>query len=237
MYRTPDFPDQVYVELTNACNARCTTCATPQMLRPRRVMAPELFRGIIDQCARHQAKKILPFLHGESFLVPDVLDYFAYIRGKAPQSHLNVTTNGSRLTAEISERILEEDLLDSIIVSIDGGNKQTFEAIRLGLSYDEIRSNVLHLIRRRNELGKTRPHISIAMVTTPENRHTRDELQEAWKDALKDTIPIPNLRGFSRVQETVGKYQDEVMLGKSDIKTAMTKADAEVKQVLEEAYR
>ena len=74
-YRYPDFPDQVYVELTNACNARCTICATPTMLRKRSVMPFELFRKIIDECGRRGARKILPFLHGETLLVPGVLDY------------------------------------------------------------------------------------------------------------------------------------------------------------------
>jgi MoaA/NifB/PqqE/SkfB family radical SAM enzyme len=183
MHRVPGFPDQVYVELTNACNARCTTCATPQMVRPRAIMPQELFRRIIDQCAEHGARKILPFLHGESFLVPEILDYFAYVRRHAPDSHLNVTTNGSKLTPEMTERILRDDLLDSMIFSIDGGDRRTFESIRLGLSYDEVRGNALHLIRRRNALGKKRPHVSVAMVTTPENRHTRAQLQEAWKEA------------------------------------------------------
>lgn len=183
MHRVPGFPDQVYVELTNACNARCTTCATPQMQRPRQVMAWDLFTRIVDQCAEHKAKKILPFLHGESFLVPEILDYFSYVRRKAPASHLNVTTNGSRLTAEITRRILDENLLDSLIVSIDGGDKQSFEKIRLGLDYDQVRGNVLHFIRRRNEMGKKAPHVSIAMVTTPENKHTREKLQAAWTEA------------------------------------------------------
>ncbi|MBI3941241.1 MAG: radical SAM protein [Acidobacteria bacterium] len=208
MHRIPDFPDQVYVELTNACNARCTTCATPQMQRPRQVMSRDLFRRIIDQCAEHGARKILPFLHGESFLVPEVLDYFAYIRQRAPGSHLNVTTNGSRLNREIAESILDADLLDSLIVSIDGGDKQTFEKIRLGLNYEEIRSNVLYFIRRRNELGKNKPHVSIAMVTTPENKHSRVRLKEAWKEADQVRFSvffnwagqIPKEAGFDKKQ-------------------------------------
>ena len=80
MYRYPDFPDHVYVELTNICNARCTICATPAMKRPRMIMAPELFRKIVTECGENRARKLLPFLHGESLLVPGVLDYFRQAR-------------------------------------------------------------------------------------------------------------------------------------------------------------
>lgn len=183
MYSYPDFPDHVYVELTNVCNARCTICATPAMKRPREIMPMALFQKIAEECGRHGARKILPFLHGESLLVPGVLDYFRCARRKAPQTHINLTSNGSRLTEELTDQILREDLLDSLIVSIDGGDKETFEGIRLNLSYDEVRANTLHFIRRRRQLGKSKPTVAIAMVTVPQNRHTREKLKEAWKEA------------------------------------------------------
>jgi radical SAM protein with 4Fe4S-binding SPASM domain len=183
MYRYPEFPDHVYVELTNICNARCTICATPAMARKREIMAFPLFRKIVDECGARRAKKILPFLHGESLLVPGVLDYFRYIRKAAPDTHVNLTTNGSRLSVALSEEFLREDLLDSVIVSIDGGDRETFEHMRPGLDYGEVRNNVLHFIRRRNELKKQAPTVSIAMVTVSENKHSRHQLQEVWREA------------------------------------------------------
>ena len=141
-----------------------------------------LFRKIVDECARYKAKKILPFLHGESLLVPGISDYFRYVRQVAPDTHVNLTTNGSKLSVELTETFLGEDLLDSVIVSIDGGDKRTYENIRLGLNYDKVRTNVLYFIRRRNQMGKTKPGVSIAMVTVDENKHTREELKRVWKE-------------------------------------------------------
>ena len=79
-------------------------------------------------------------------LIPEVLDYFRYARQAAPETHINLTTNGSKLSADLSDSFLQEDLLDSVIVSIDGGDKESFENIRLGLDYEEVRNNVLHFI-------------------------------------------------------------------------------------------
>lgn len=183
MYRYPDFPDHVYVELTNICNARCTICATPAMKRKRAIMSMDLFRKIVDECARYKARKILPFLHGESLLIPGVAGYFRYLRKASPSTHVNLTTNGSKLSRELTESFLAEDLLDSLIVSIDGGDKETFESIRLGLDYEEVLENVLYFIRRRNELRKSGPKVSIAMVTVGENQHTRRQFREVWKEA------------------------------------------------------
>jgi len=143
----------------------------------------DLFRKIIDECGQHRAFRILPFLHGESLLVPNVLDYFRYIRRMSPHSHINLTTNGSRLTGEISEAILKEDLIDSIILSLEGADPETYESIRIGLSFQEVRNNFLEFLRLRRQLGKQNPKLSVAMVVVDENRHSKAQFAEMWKDA------------------------------------------------------
>ncbi len=183
MYRYPDFPDQVYVELTNMCNASCTICATPTMSRKREVMDFELFRKIIDECGKNHAYRILPFLHGETLLVPGVLDYFRYIRAISPKSHINLTTNGSRLTGQLSETILREDLLDSLILSVEGADQETYEKIRSGLSFEEVRGNFLQFLRLRRQSGKRKPKLSVSMVVVDENRSSKSRFAEQWKDA------------------------------------------------------
>ncbi len=183
MHRYPDFPDQVYVELTNMCNARCTICATPTMSRKREVMEFDLFRKIIDECGEHRAYKILPFLHGETLLVPGVLDYFRYIRSASPNSHVNLTTNGSRLTGQISDTILRENLLDSLILSLEGADRDTYERIRSGLSFDEVRENFFQFLRLRRQSGKRKPKLSVSMVVVDENRSSKRRFAEQWKEA------------------------------------------------------
>ena len=183
MHRYPNFPDQVYVELTNMCNARCTICATPKMSRKRQIMDFELFRKIIDECGTQRAHRILPFLHGETLLVPGVLDYFRYIRRVSPQSHINLTTNGSLLTGGISEAILREGLLDSLILSVEGADQETYERIRSGLSFEGVRENFLQFVRLRRRLGKRKPELLVSMVVVDENRSTKSEFEEKWKEA------------------------------------------------------
>lgn len=153
------------------------------MSRKRGVMDFELFRKIIDECGKNRAYRILPFLHGETLLVPGVLDYFRYIRAVSPKSHINLTTNGSRLTVRLSETILREDLLDSLILSVEGADQETYEKIRSGLSYEEVRGNYLHFLRLRRQSGKRKPKLSVSMVVVDENRSSKSKFAEQWKDA------------------------------------------------------
>jgi ABC-type glycerol-3-phosphate transport system substrate-binding protein len=64
-----------------------------------------------------------------------------------------------------------------------------------------------------------------------------EQLRETWREALSETVPIPNIRGMPRVIDITAQYQNEVILGKASIQDAMNKADAEIKKALEEAYR
>jgi MoaA/NifB/PqqE/SkfB family radical SAM enzyme len=64
-------------------------------------------------------------------------------------------TNCTELDEHKSSELIEAGL-DTIICSIDGINKQTHEAIRVGTNFEEIVSNVKNFIKIRNESGKTR---------------------------------------------------------------------------------
>ncbi len=143
----------------------------------------QLFRKIIDECGERKAYRIMPFLHGETLLVPGVLDYFRYIRAVSPQSHVNLTTNGSKLSKEISEAILREDLLDSLILSMEGADKETYEKIRVGLKFEEVRANFLQFLSIRRQLNKRKPKVSVAMVVVDQNRSSKRKFAELWKEA------------------------------------------------------
>ena len=92
-----------------------------------------------------------------------------------------------------------------------GGDKKTFEAIRLNLKYDEVRDNVLHFIRRRNELGRKKPRVSIAMVTVEENRHSIQKLRDAWKEADEVRLSVYFNWGRSTGSVPAHPEQDQLL--------------------------
>jgi MoaA/NifB/PqqE/SkfB family radical SAM enzyme len=64
-------------------------------------------------------------------------------------------TNCTELNEHKSQELIEAGL-DTIICSLDGINKHTHEAIRVGTNFEKIVSNVKNFIKIRNESGKTR---------------------------------------------------------------------------------
>lgn len=176
-------PSQITIEVTNICNARCTICPAANMTRERKVMGFQLFKKVIDELAEiNYSGLVIPELVGESLLAPNFVDYLRYIRERLPDAEVELFSNASKLD-KVAEPILNEDLLDTLIVSFDGGTKETYEAVRRGLSFDKVSSNVHNFLSRRSELGKKKPHVEIHMVVTKENHHTKGRLRELFEDA------------------------------------------------------
>jgi hypothetical protein len=184
LIKTPPFPPNIQIELTNICNARCITCPVATMAREREIMDFGLFTRIIGELKRHNFHGwVFPFLNGESLLVPDFAAYMRLVRREIPQARIYLTTNASRLSDELGRRLLENDALDILCVSFDGGTRQAYETVRRGLSFDEVRQNVHAFIGNRNRMGQKKPEVTLSMVLTPENIHTKEALKREFADA------------------------------------------------------
>jgi MoaA/NifB/PqqE/SkfB family radical SAM enzyme len=76
-HRLPDFPFLVDIELTNHCNLACIMCPRHAMKRDKGFMSDEIFRKIIDECAKY--KTPIRFIRfGEPFLHPNIVEFCEY---------------------------------------------------------------------------------------------------------------------------------------------------------------
>jgi radical SAM protein with 4Fe4S-binding SPASM domain len=204
----------VQIELSNICNAHCVICPISKMKRKREIMNFKLFKNIVDQLSEiNFDQTVAPFLEGESLLIPNILDYLRYIRKKLPKAKVSLISNGTRLD-KLADSILKEGLLDSLVISFDGGNKESYEAVRRGLSFEKISNNVHKFISRRKDLKKEKPTVSISMVVTNKNYNSQNELKKEFSDA--DDI------GFHKRFNWAGQH-GPVKTSKNRLKTFLTK--------------
>ena len=66
--RSPILPEIVQIESTNICNAKCVFCPRDEMHRRQGVMAMDLFRKIVDECAQLGITHIRVHNYGEPFM-------------------------------------------------------------------------------------------------------------------------------------------------------------------------
>jgi len=191
--KPPDFPTIMQIEVNNFCNARCIMCPVPRMKRKHEIMDFALFEKVINKIKIEKkdfSGWILPFMSGEPFLVPDYVDYLRLIRKRIPNAKIAVDTNASVLTFETAEKIIDEELLDLLTISFDGGTKEAYESVRKGLSFEKVQHNIRSLLYLKATKKKRRPLVNIKMILTPETFSSKEYFRLIFKEADRLTFSV-----------------------------------------------
>lgn len=175
----------ISIEPSNVCNSKCAMCPYQKMTRQKETMAMDLFRKIVDDCVKNGIEKFNLNFYNEPFLDPLIFERIAYLKSNGLK--VKLYSNGSVVDAEKTEKIIKSGL-DEIIFSVDGAKKETYEKIRIGLDFDATVSNILCLIKRRNESGLKIPRILVAFVRQDINKNEIKDFQEFWKDKADKII-------------------------------------------------
>jgi len=156
--RMKQFPSCVQIESTNICNSRCVMCPvwTDKMTRKREHMTWEVFKKAVDDCFGKRIDEVHLHQNGEPLLIgiPTLCDRIEYAkRNLNPQgTKVGFYTNGALMSDLATEAILREQP-DFIIFSFDGGIKEDYEKVRVGLCFEEVVANIKYFAKRRIELN------------------------------------------------------------------------------------
>ena len=156
-------PRCLQIETHNYCNAKCVFCPVPKLERKRGFMSDELFKKIIDDAAENTPNvvHVYPFMNGEPFIDPKLLDRVAYINQKLPKTKVVLFSNCSLLTKELVDKMLTVKVA-AIIVSLNAGNPEKYKEI-MGLDFEQTIANVDYLVEKKpNNL-----EVTISIVSRP----------------------------------------------------------------------
>jgi len=163
---------KVYVELTTACNLDCLMCVRRtwknETFGP---MSWEVYQSLIEQLAEFDPPPTVHFGgYGEPLTYPHFLK--AIELAKSIGSRVEMTTNGTLLTAELAGRLIDLGV-DKINVSIDGVSEDVYDEIRVGSDYGQVIGNFVELYRQKlSRLGRGvfhKPQVAIAFVAMKRN--------------------------------------------------------------------
>lgn len=190
-HRPMPFAQAIHLEVTNACNLKCVMCPRTNMDRQVGFMNQELYRKIIKQLAENRPwiESVALMGLGEPFLHRELLAFAQQAR-QLGLGRLYTSTNATLLNDEIIEKILSENLFDQLIISIDGANKDTYEAIRPGVSYEIVAKNVEHLLAAKRLSGLNTPAIELQILLMQQTSGEVETFCEHWVPHLTDTDRI-----------------------------------------------
>jgi MoaA/NifB/PqqE/SkfB family radical SAM enzyme len=158
----------LFVEITNACNFKCTWCPDEIMDRRRGFMKKERVFRLVDEIAEKRSflGPIFPVkLHqmGEPMLHPELPAIVAYAEERGVPIELN--TNCGLITAERVEALYRAGLTN-LILSYQTPDPETFKTRKAPkLVFDEYRDKVRLALERKVALG-ARTNIEIDIMNT-----------------------------------------------------------------------
>ncbi|MBI4552401.1 MAG: SPASM domain-containing protein [Candidatus Latescibacteria bacterium] len=175
------FPEVISIESSSYCNADCIMCPREKLTRTKGNMTLDLYRKIIDECARHrrQVRLIQPFMFGEPFINKRLVEMIQYTKHKMPSTPVNVSTNGSLISPERAQDILDSGL-DKINIDIDGASKETFESVRVGLNYDDVVENARSLMALKRRTGRKKPEITVTIINMDRTAGEIEAFKGLW---------------------------------------------------------
>lgn len=169
-------PLKVFLEVTSACNLRCTTCFNASGGKSEKELSYLEIIKIIEELKRIGVLE-LTISGGEPFMRPDIIKIIKYAIKRIP--FVTLSTNGTLITPMIALKLSRLNL-DRIVVSIDGGEKSN-DAIR-GKGAFKSALNGVKLLKRLNQ------KVYISATLTPFNFNEINFLVNICRDLHCDGL-------------------------------------------------
>lgn len=181
------YPYEIIIDTSNICQLRCPLCSTGsgRSRRQKGYMSLDVYKRIIDEFAPFAMHV---YLHnwGEPLLHKDIISFIRYAKDRRMAVSLSSNLNVSMTDASVDE--LLRSGLDTLILSIDGASKETYEHYRVGGDFDRVMTNVRRLAARKRALGLKRPYLEWQFLRM---RHNESEMGRAQE--LASEIGVDNI--------------------------------------------
>ena len=191
--RDTKVPLSLQLEPTNHCNLDCICCPRKTMKREKGYMDFSLFQEIIDEAAAIGVRRVHLYLHGESFLHPQIVEMIAYIKSK--DMGITMATNGMLLNKGCFKGILQSGVnsADYILFSILGHSKEVHEGIMKGVNHDKVLENLFSFLELRKRIKVNGPIIETVFYRMPENQEEESSFFNDWRGIVDHVHPISEI--------------------------------------------
>jgi Radical SAM superfamily/Iron-sulfur cluster-binding domain len=179
-----DFPLFLQFETVSTCNARCLMCPVDEWERATLLMRDDLFERLAKQVEPHvdTVRRITIQLDGEPLIDTKLEDRIGRLK-KMGVGLVAFATNGSLMTRKRAERVLASGV-DEVTFSIDGAEKETFEAIRRRLDFETVVENAKGFLALRDQM-KADCRVRVRMAVGERNASQFPALKAFWSQFMR----------------------------------------------------
>lgn len=202
-------PEELYLEVTNRCNLRCTTC--PQswgMPESSADLSPERARELLDQLPT--VRRVVLHGIGEPTLNPRLPEIIAVVKERGAYALFN--TNGLLLRGRLLEQLVTSGL-DEVRISVDAATPETYRQVRGANAFAKVIANARALAAAKDRLGSATPRVSLWMTGLKTNIRELPALVRLAADAAIAEVYVQRLvysdRNLARAEQAIfGRLED-----------------------------
>jgi radical SAM protein with 4Fe4S-binding SPASM domain len=229
----PPLPREIQVEVTGACNLRCTMCLVsyrPALGKTTGSMDLETFKALVDELP--DLRQVTMQGLGEPLLAPDFFPMLEYLAERGIRMGFN--TNGTLLTRERAERIVELGV-DWLHVSLDGATAATYESIRNRSNFERVRANIAGLVAAKAARGSAKPDLELVFVAMRRNLHELCDVVRLAGEWGIGKLWVQNLSHSFSDTDPAGDYR--AIREYAAVEALWAERDGEAERVFAEAER
>jgi len=200
-------PKTITIDSHRSCNAQCRMCPTQDGSSELGWMDDNVFDALSEQI--EPLAKNIQFVqfgvHGEPLLDTKLESRVARISSMGIR--VLIATNAAAMTPKRAQRLLDAKT-DQIFFAVDGTSRETYEKVRIGLSFQKVVGNITEFIRLRNAGGfKTRA--VIRFIEQRANKHELPEWERKWKELVTeglDSLQVVKMHNWAHKLEEIDSY-------------------------------
>lgn len=182
-----DFPLFLHIEPNYTCNFRCPMCTQGNPELKAKFGYEEQLTSvdialILEQGKANGCPSVSFQGDNEPFLIKALPDWFAMARD-AGFLDIMVNTNGSVMTPNLAQRILDSGLT-RIRFSLDAVTPETYAKIRIGGDFNKVIGNIEFFLKARAERGALLPRVGVNFVKMAVNAHELESFAAHWNDKV-----------------------------------------------------
>lgn len=165
-------PEELYLEVTNRCNLKCTTC--PQswgMSEESADLTPDSARRLLAQLPK--VRRVVLHGIGEPTLNPRLPELIAVVKERGAYALFN--TNGLLLRGKLLGELVRSGL-DEVRVSVDAATPETYKLVRGADMFSRVIANARALNEEKARAGSLTPRVSLWMTGLKSNIRELPEL-------------------------------------------------------------
>lgn len=203
----PQYPLEVFLEVSNLCNLKCAMCADFSAINPHRFQTLQsqnrtmMSPSELNENFASLLKNAL-FVHcsgfGESTIHPQFREIVRLVSSYDVMIHF--ITNGQELNTDLSEFLVEQGVY-KIMVSASGSTREEYEQVYIGGKFDKLLDGLRRLRDVKRARGTRYPLVEINSLGFKHHVASFDKFVELMIDCGADIIHLKKLQPYNHIPE------------------------------------